>query len=123
MTNISKAAAALGGHTLRWHSWQAIEDATAFISQWAAEAQAFGWTEHELFGLHPVPEQPAANYSGLSRLDQTGLIWLLRGRPVVMLTATEAVMRCQSGATLVYRRQKEPVPELLSDSDAGGAKP
>jgi hypothetical protein len=104
----------------RWR--QTIADARTFVSEWGEQAQAFGWTEHELFGLHPVPEQPAANYSRLSRLDQTGLIWLLRSRPVVMLTATEAVMRCQSGATLVYRRQKEPVPELLGDN-AGGAKP
>jgi hypothetical protein len=52
-----------------------------------------------------------------------GLLWLLRSRRVVALTATEAFMRCQSRATLVYRRKKEPVPELLGDSDAGGAKP
>jgi hypothetical protein len=31
----------------RWH--EAITDATAFIAKWGAEAQAFGWTEHELF--------------------------------------------------------------------------
>jgi hypothetical protein len=90
-----------------WH--QAVADATAFTSQWGAQAQTFGWTARELFGLHPVPEQPAANYSRLSRLDTTGLIWLLRGRPVIALTAAEAVMRCQSGATLTYRRQNEPV--------------
>jgi hypothetical protein len=53
---------------------QAIADATAFISQWGAEAQAFPWTADELFGLHPVPEQPAANYSRLSLLDSMGLI-------------------------------------------------
>jgi hypothetical protein len=43
--------------------------------------QAFGWTAPELFGLPPVREQPAANYSRLSRVDDIGLIWLLRGRP------------------------------------------
>jgi hypothetical protein len=84
-------------------------DATTLTSKWGAPAQAFGWTERALFGLPPVPEQSAANYSRLSRLDSTGLIWLLRGRPVTALTATEAVMRCHSGATLVYRRQKKPV--------------
>jgi hypothetical protein len=62
----------------RWH--QAITDAATFISKWGAEAQAFGWAARELFGLHPVPEHPTANYSRLSRLDGLGLIWLLRGR-------------------------------------------
>jgi len=90
----------------RWH--EAIADATAFISKWDAQAQAFGWGELELFGLHPVPERPAANYDRLARLDDTGLIWLLRGRPVI--AATEAVMRCPSGAMLTYRRQNEPTP-------------
>jgi hypothetical protein len=49
----------------------------------------------------------------LSSLDQTGPIWLLRGRPVIALTATEAVMRCHSGATLAYRRQKKQTPGLV----------
>jgi hypothetical protein len=89
----------------RWH--QAIVDATAFTSKWGAQAQAFGWTERQLFGLYPVPEQPTANYSRLSRLEEMGLIWLLRGRPVIMLTALEAIMRGESGAPLVYRRQKQ----------------
>jgi hypothetical protein len=93
----------------RWR--QAVTDAMAFSSEWGEQAQTLGWMEHELFGLHPVPEQPAANYSRLSRLDETGLIWLLRGRPVITLTATEAVMRCHSGATLTYRRN-EPAAEI-----------
>jgi hypothetical protein len=101
----------------RWR--QAVEDATAFTSQWGTQAQTFGWTERELFGLHSVPEQPAANYSRLSRLDETGLIWLLRGRPVITVTATEAVMRCRSGATLVYRRQNNPVPGSVGLGDMG----
>ena len=101
----------------RWR--QAVTDAKAFTSEWGEKAQTLGWMEHELFGLHPVPEQPAANYSRLSRLDETGLIWLLRGRPVITLTATEAVMRCHSGATLTYRRQNEMAP----GHDAGGGGP
>ena len=80
----------------RWR--QAVEDGRQFLAVWGAQAQAFGWAARELFGLHPVPERPAANYSRLSRLDCTGLIWLLRGRPVIALTAMEAVMRCHSGA-------------------------
>ena len=92
----------------RWR--QAIADATAFLAKWDAQAHAFGWTGQELFGLHTAPERPAANYSRLSRYDETGLIWLLRGRPVIILTATEAVMRCHSGATLTYRRNGPVAP-------------
>jgi len=49
--------------------------------------------------------EPAASYSRLLRYDVTGLIWLLRGRPVIALTASEAAMRGDSGAIAVYRRR------------------
>ena len=60
------------------------------------------------FGLHPVPEQSAPNYDRLARLDDLGLIWLLRGRPIVELTSTEAVICCPSGATLKFYRRTKP---------------
>jgi hypothetical protein len=106
----------------RWR--QAVEDGQQFLAAWGAQAEAFSWTARELFGLHPVPEHPKANYRRLSRYDETGLIWLLRGRPVVALTATEAVMRCPSGATLMYRRQSKSASEPVGDSidDIWGAK-
>jgi hypothetical protein len=34
-----------------------------------ANAHTLGWTARDLFGLHPVPDQVAANYSRLSRRD------------------------------------------------------
>jgi hypothetical protein len=92
----------------RWH--QAIADATAFVSEWGAQARKHAWTVPELFRLHPVPDQPAANYDRLARLDDLGLIWLLRGRPVIVLTSKEAIIRCPSGAILTYRRRTEPAP-------------
>jgi hypothetical protein len=92
----------------RWH--QAIADATAFATKWGAQAHTLGWTTHELLALHPVPEQPAPNYDRLARLDDMGLLWLLRGRPVVELTSMEAVIRCHSGATVKFYRPTEPVP-------------
>jgi hypothetical protein len=97
----------------RWH--QVIADATAFISQWGADAQAFGWTVRELFGLHPVPQRPAPSYSRLSRYDETGLIWLLRSRPVVALTETTAAIQ---GATtvLTYRKINTPALGPVGDS-------
>lgn len=53
-----------------------------------------------------------------------GLIWLLQGRSVVALTATEAAIRCPSRATLMYRRQNIPASEPVGDSidDIWGAK-
>ena len=35
---------------------------------------------------------PAPSYRRLSRYDQTGLIWLLRGRPVVAMTDSTAAI-------------------------------
>jgi hypothetical protein len=100
---------------------QTIADGRKFLAHWGEQAEALGWTARELFGLHPVPEHPAVNYRRLSRYDETGLIWLLRGRPVVALTATEAAMRCPSGATLMYRRQSKSALGPLGDSLDVGA--
>lgn len=68
----------------RWH--QAVEDGRRFLARWGDQAVALGWTERDLFGLHEPPEKPHPSYRRLSRYDQTGLIWLLQGRPVVALT-------------------------------------
>jgi hypothetical protein len=64
---------------------------------------ALGWTELDLFGLHEPPEKPS--YRRLSRYDQTGLIWLLQGRPVVALTEAAAAIRSSTGAITIYRSQ------------------
>jgi hypothetical protein len=86
--------------------WQrAIEDGRRFITRWGERAEALDWTPDDLFGLHTPSEKPAPSYRRLSRYDQMGLLWLLRGRPVVALTATEASCRCSSGAILTYRRE------------------
>jgi hypothetical protein len=86
---------------------QAIADAETFVSEWGAQAQARGWSPADLFGLHAPPEKPAATYRRLSRYDETGLIWLLQGRPVVALTETEAIIRAPSGANLTYRKHNK----------------
>lgn len=98
----------------RWQ--QAIRDADSFLVKWGAHAQALGWTARELFGLHTVPAKPAPNYSRLSRYDETGLIWLLRGRPVVALTATEAAIRHPNGNITTYRKLNKPALGPLGDS-------
>jgi hypothetical protein len=96
--------------------WElAVTDAKAFLGQWGERAQNLGWTAGDLFGLHPVPDCPAPNYRRLSRYDQTGLVWLLRGRNVVALSEGTAAIRCLGG-TLVYRRFNKPAYGPIGDS-------
>src|SRR5204863_1294726 len=64
----------------------AVEDGRRFLARWGEQAEALGWTARDLFGLHKPPEKPHPSYSRLSRYDETGLIWLLQGRPVMALT-------------------------------------
>jgi len=78
-----------------------------------------GLPARDQFGRPDVTARPGPKYQPLSRYDQTGLIWLLRGRPVIALTAMEAIMCCQSGATLVYGRQNQLAPGLIFDSTDG----
>src|SRR5262249_46774872 len=71
---------------------RAVEDGRRFLAQWGGPAAALGWTARDLFDLHQIPDSPAPDYRRLSRYDETGLIWLLRGRPVVALTASTAAI-------------------------------
>jgi hypothetical protein len=105
-----------------WH--QAIEDVHRFVTQWGKKAEALGWPPGDLFGLHTLPEKPAPNYRRLSRYDQTGLIWLLHGRPVIALTENEATILAPSGANLTYGRHNKTAPARLGDSvdDISGAR-
>ena len=94
---------------------QAIEDGHRFVTQWGKQAEALGWTPADLFGLHIPPEKPAPNYRRLARYDQTGLIWLLRGRRVVELTKDKAVIETATGI-VSYRRYNKPALGPLGDS-------
>jgi len=89
--------------------WQrAVEDGRRFLTRWGEKAIALGWTARDLFGLHEPPEKPHPSYRRLSRYDQTGLIWLLAGRPVVALTAAAAAVENATGAITVSRRETNP---------------
>ena len=83
---------------------QAVADARSFIARWGKQAEKLGWTAKDLFGLFPVPLKPHPTFRRLSRYDATGLIWLLRGRPVVALTAESAAIESRTGAITVYRK-------------------
>ena len=104
------------------HRWQlAVRDARSFLSVLGREGGRARLERPPLFGLHPVPERPAASYRRLARYDCTGLIWLLQGRPVVALTADTAAIQVASGGILTYRKHNKPAYGPLGDSlDDGG---
>ena len=115
--------AALGGRcpayvaTADWR--QVVGDGRRFLAQWGVQAEALGWTSRDLFGLHKPPSKPAPSYRRLSRYDETGVIWLLRGRPVMALTAATAAIMNPTGNVTVYRRHNKPavgpVGDILDD--------
>jgi len=78
----------------RWH--EALRDGRSFVEMWGRQATDLGWTANDLFGLHPIVP--------LARYDAMGFVWLLHGRPIVALTATEATIRASFGATLSFRK-------------------
>jgi hypothetical protein len=97
--------------------WQfAVEDGRRFLARWGEQADALGWTARDLFGLDTPPAKPHPSYSRLSRYDATGLIWLLRGRPVIALTEATAAIRGPTAAITVYRRHNKPALAPLGDS-------
>jgi hypothetical protein len=98
----------------RWEA--AVKDGRRFLTQWGEQAEALGWTARDLFGLAPVPDQPGPNYRRLSRYDETGLIWLLRGRPVLALTQGTAAIESPTGTVTVYRRHNKPALGPVGDS-------
>jgi hypothetical protein len=83
---------------------RALADGGGFLATWGEQASALGWTARDLFGLAPIPERPAFNWRRLSRYDQTGLVWLLRGRPVIALSAKTAAIQCSGFGVTTYRR-------------------
>jgi hypothetical protein len=97
--------------------WQAaVEDGRHFLARWADRAEALGWTPRDLFGLMPVPGHAKPSFSRLSRYDETGLIWLLQGRPVVALTEATAAIQSSTGAITIYRRHNKPALGPVGDS-------
>jgi succinyl-CoA synthetase alpha subunit len=95
---------------------EGIEDGRRFLNDWGEQASALGWTARDLFGLHALPDKPALNYRRLSRYDETGLIWLLQGRPVVALTESSAAIENPSRAVTVYRKNNKPTLGPMGDS-------
>jgi hypothetical protein len=79
----------------RWR--QFIDDAGRFLDKGsAARAKALGWSPLELFGCD--------RHRPLARVDNTGLIWLLRGRRLLALTAEAAIIENRVAPPHKYRR-------------------
>jgi hypothetical protein len=96
--------------------WQAaVDGGQRFLARWGEQAEVLGWTAKDLFGLHQPPANPHPNYSRLSRYDEIGLIWLLRGREVVALTEATAAIQSSTGAITIYRRHNKPALGPVGD--------
>jgi hypothetical protein len=98
----------------RWQ--QAVIDGKRFLAQWGDQAYALGWTARDLFGLATLPDRPTLNHRRLSRYDQTGLIWLLEGRPVVAIAQGTAAIQNPKGNIAVYRKANKPAFGPVGDS-------
>src|SRR5262249_44532798 len=98
----------------RWQ--QAVEDGGRFMARWGKQAEALGWDAKDLFGLHQPPAPPHPRYSRLARYDETGLIWLLWGRPGGGLTDAPAAIQSSTGAITIYRRHNKPTLGPPGDS-------
>jgi hypothetical protein len=61
------------------------------------EAARLGWTAHDLFGCDD--ERPFA------RVDQWGLVWLIKGGSIVSVSMSAAVIETPTGARQTYRRK------------------
>jgi hypothetical protein len=97
--------------------WQrSVEDGRRFLAQWGSQAAALGWTAEELFGLHEPPSKPHPSYDRLARYDETGLVWLLNGLFVLMLTGATAAIETKTGTIITYRKLNKPGLGPLGDS-------
>jgi hypothetical protein len=98
----------------RWR--RVVADGRLFTATWGRQAEALGWTDVELFGLHEPPAHPHASYNRMSRYDCMGLVWLLNGNPVVALTEITAAIQHKSGSVTIYRKLNKPALGPLGDS-------
>jgi hypothetical protein len=89
-----------------WWASRVSSDADNFLSRWGHAAHQLGWTDLDLFGVHPAAPG--------SRFDIMGLIPLLQGGYVIALTAEAATIRRPSRAILTYRRGDQTGAVLLS---------
>lgn len=79
----------------RWQ--QFVDDCGRFLDDgWATRAFALGWGPLDLFGCD--------RYAPFTRIDRMGLLWLLNGRRLVVMTDATAVIEDISGTRKAYWR-------------------
>ena len=100
--------------TERWQ--QAVADGQRFLARWDKQAHALGWTAKDLFGLYPMSAHAKPSFNRLARYDEIGLIWLLDGREVVVLTDATAAIKNAIGNVTIYRRHNKPELGPVGDS-------
>jgi hypothetical protein len=80
----------------RWR--QLIADCARLHSEGVLEKAArLGWTALDLFGCD--------NSKPFARIDQMGLIWLICGWRVVMISADAAILEAPTGSRQTFRRK------------------
>jgi len=85
--------------SLRW--WTEVpSDAERFLAGQGGAAHGLGWTELDVFGVHPVA--PSCRY------DAMGLVFFIQGGEVVGMTENTATIRRRSGSVLTFRRPNFP---------------
>jgi len=86
---------------------QFVDDTRRFLdSPFCAEATALGWGSIDLFGCNR--NRPFA------RIDQAGLLWLLNGNRVVLLTAMTAVVETATGVRQTFYRKPSELGRVLA---------
>ena len=84
-----------------------IDDCGHFIDKgWASRAIELGWTAFDLFGCDR--SKPFA------RIDKYGLLWVLEGRQLRILTADTAVINTVSGPTVTFYRRPHEHGQVLA---------
>lgn len=84
----------------RWQIFR--KDAARFASEgWALQVFRLGWSLLDVFGLHP--EKPA------ERHDAAGVIWLLDGHAVLLVSKTSITVRTSTDRPLNIYRRHHPV--------------
>jgi hypothetical protein len=100
-TRLASSAPVLDWPPQRWSVL--VEDARTFLERWAVQAHQLGWRSWELFGCHR--RRPWGAVHGL------GLVPLLGGDELVVMTDTEAIMHTPTGNRQTYRRKiQDPLP-------------
>lgn len=83
-----------------------LADLETFRRDWSDRAAELGWSELELYG--------ADRRAPWERVDRSGLVWMLRGRPVVAMTADTATIATPSGGHLTYRCRRREFAECIT---------